>query len=530
MTTDIKQKLLIIHNDGALLYGWNKHELVELDSFDQTTEAIDRFESRLIENPRAPFIVVVDCIEEDFRHENVVHVSGFDRTALLKRKLSFLFRTSAYRFARIIGREADGRKDDKAMFSALGITDIVDSWLNPMLVQQIAIKSISSAAYVMETFAKQAGLDNHAHLLLVNVEPLTGVRQTYLQNGKVLFSRLLPRSQSQQTGIEQLVQDQAVQTRKYLERIKLLPYEQDINTVVFVPQDCQGLDSDDGLNHMTYQFRDTRVTAEMLTSLSPAIRSPGAVLLTLGQTLSKASLPNVYGPLNSRRYYLINTARLSLYAASFAIFISATLLTVPPLTDTYVKSGQAAMFEAQTMPLLMNYQELRQNFPETPIPSSTMDLVVSSHNTIAEQIVNPGELMVQVSQALSASPNIRLSSLEWRLESSMDDSAADDGSDPTEDAIHTAYLSAMLAKQTRLTAIVSGSVDANASVSTTYNQVLEFVDSLENIPNLMVTPVTMPLNLDSGATLSVQLNDDARPVVFQLALTTEAPVSEETPP
>jgi hypothetical protein len=254
------------------------------------------------------------------------------------------------------------------------------------------------------------------------------------------------------------------------------------------------------------------------------------VLLTLGQTLSKASLPNVYGPLNSRRYYLINTARLSLYAASLAIFISATLLTVPPLTDTYVKSGQAAMFEAQTMPLLMNYQELRQNFPETPIPSSTMDLVVSSHNTIAEQIVNPGELMVQISQALSASPNIRLSSLEWRLESSMDDSAADDGSDPTEDAIDTAYLSAMLAKQTRLTAIVSGSVDANASVSTTYNQVLEFVDSLENIPNLMVTPVTMPLNLDSGATLSVQLNDDARPVVFQLALTTEAPVSEETPP
>ena len=88
----------------------------------------------------------------------------------------------------------------------------------------------------------------------------------------------------------------------------------------------------------------------------------------------------------------------------------------------------------------------------------------------------------------------------------------------------------MLDKQTRLTAILSGSVDENSSVSTTYNQVQEFVDSLENIPNLMVTPVTMPLNLDSGATLSVALNDDASPVVFELALTSEAPVSEETPP
>lgn len=530
MTTDIKQKLLIIHNDGALLYGWNKHELVELDSFDQTPEAIDRFESRLIENHRAPFIVVVDCIEEDFRHENVVHVSGFDRSALLKRKLSFLFRTSPYRFARIVGREADGRKDDRAMFTALGITEIIDSWLNPMLEQQIAIKSISSASFVMETFAKQVGLDKHAHLLLVNVEPQTGVRQTYLQQGKVLFSRLLPRSQSQHAGIEQLVQEQAVQTRKYLERIKLLPYEQDINTIVFVPQDCQGLDSEDGLNHMTYQFLDTRMDAQMLTSLSPAIKSPGAVLLALGQSLRKVSLPNVYCPLNSRRYYLINRARLGLYAAAIAMFISGTLLSAPRLTDAYAKSGQADIAEAQTMPLLLNHEELRQNFPETPIPSSTMDLVVNAHNTIAEQIVSPGELMVQISQALSTSPHIRLNSLQWRLESSMDDSEADDGSVPTEEATRASYMTAVLAKKTRLTAIISGSVDANASVSTTYNQVQEFVDSLENIPNLKVTPVTMPLTLDSAAALSVALNDEARPVVFELALTSEAPVSEETPP
>ncbi len=530
MTTDIKQNLLIIHNDGALLYGWNKHELVELDSFDQTPEAIDRFESRLIKNHRTPFIVVVDCIEEDFRHENVVHVSGFDRTALLERKLSFLFRTSPYRFARIVGREADGRKDDRAMFTALGITEIVDAWINRMLDNQVAIKSISSAAYVMESFAKQVGLEEHAHLLLVNVEPQTGVRQTYLQHGKVLFSRLLPRSQSQHAGIEQLVQEQAVQTRKYLERIKLLPYEQDINTVVFVPQDCQGLDSEDGLNHMTYQFRDTREDAQMLTSLSPAIKAPGAVLLTLGQTLRKASLPNVYGPLNSRRYYLINRTRLGLYAAAIAMFISGSLLSVSRLTDAYAKNGQADTVEAQTMPLLLNYEELRQNFPETPIPSSTMDLVVNAHNSIAEQIVSPGELMVQISQALSTSPHIRLNSLQWRLESSRDDSAADDGSAFGDEAVRASYLSAVLDKQTRLTAILSGSVDENSSVSTTYNQVQEFVDSLENIPNLMVTPVTMPLNLDSGATLSVALNDDASPVVFELALTSEAPVSEETPP
>jgi len=530
MTTDIKQKLLIIHNDGALLYGWNRRGLIELGSFDQSTSAFDHFQDRLIENHSAPFIVLVDCIEEDFRHENVVHVSGSDRSALLKRKLSFFYRTTPYRVARVIGREKDGRKDDRALFTALSRPDLVDAWLNLILDQQIAIKSISSAPYLMESFAKQQDLQNAPHLLLVNVEPKTGVRQTYLQKGKVLFSRLSPRSQSQHTEIVQQVQDQALQTRKYLERIKLLPYEQVINTVVFVPQDCQGLDSDDAVNQITYQYRDTRIAAQMLTSLSPAIESPGALLLALGQTLRKASVPNVYGRFKSRRYYFINQTRWGLNAAGITAFIIATVLAVPSLTDALAKNEQANVINAQTEPLVVDYEELRQRFPETPIPSNTMALVVSTHDTIAEQIVNPGEMMVHISQALSTSPNIRLSSLEWRLESIIDESQPEAGFGATDEAIRTSYMRAVIDKRTRLTASIVGSVEATSSVRNTQDQVQGFIDSLENISNLMVTPITMPINLDSDAPLDVQLNGDARPARFELALSAAEPVSEETPP
>ena len=530
MTTDIKQKLLIIHNDGALLYGWNRSGLIELGSFNQSTSAIDHFQGRLIENRSAPFIVVVDCIEEDFRHENVVHVSGSDRSALLKRKLSFLYRTTPYRVARIIGREKDGRKDDKALFTALSRPDLVDAWLNLILDQQIAIKSISSASYLMGSFAKQQSLHNVPHLLLVNVEPQTGVRQTYLQKGKVLFSRLLPRSQSQHTGIVQLVQDQALQTRKYLERIKLLPYEQDIKTVVFVPQDCQGQDSDDEVNHITYQFRDTRIAAQMLKSLSPAIESPGALLLTLGQTLRKASIPNVYGLFKNRRYYFINQTRASLIAAGITAFVIGAVLAAPSLMDALAKNEQTDIINAQTLPLVSDYEELRQGFPETPIPSSTMALLVSTHDTINEQIVSPGELMVQISQALSTSPNIRLNSLEWRMESIIDESQPGAGYGASGETIRSSYMRAVIDGRTRLTASIVGSVEATSSVRTTRDQVQGFIDSLENIPDLKVTPISMPINLDSDAALDVQLNGNARAARFELALSAEEPVSEETPP
>ncbi|MDP3517460.1 MAG: hypothetical protein Q8S94_09870 [Pseudohongiella sp.] len=530
MSTDIKQKLLIIHNDGVLLYGWNKSGLIEIGSYNQTTSAIDRFQDQLIENRSAPFIVVVDCIEEDFRHENVVHVTGSDRVALLDRKLAFLFRTTPYRIARIIGREKDGRKDDKALFSALSRTDLVDPWLNLILDQQIAIKSISSAAYLMETFAKQQGLQNHAHLLLVNVEPQTGVRQTYLQKGKVLFSRLSPRSQSQHTGIVQLVQDQAVQTRKYLERIKLLPYELDINTVVFMPQDCQGMDSDDLINHMTYQFRDTRMAAELMTSLSSDIESPGALLLTLGQSLRKSHIPNIYGPFKSRRYFFINQARTALIIAGILAFVSGTVLALPHLSDALAKSEQTDVINARTVPILREYENLRQRFPETPTPSNTMALVVSTYDTVNEQINSPGELMVQVSRALSSSPNIRLTSMEWRLESVIDDAQPEAAFGASDEVLRTSYMRAVLDKRTKLTAIIEGNVEATSSVRTARDQVQGFIDSLESLPDIKVNPITMPINLEPDAALVIQLNGNAVAASFSLALSPEEPVVAETQP
>jgi hypothetical protein len=180
--------------------------------------------------------------------------------------------------------------------------------------------------------------------------------------------------------------------------------------------------------------------------------------------------------------------------------------------------------------VLREYEELRQRFPETPIPSNTMALVVSTHDTIAEQIVSPGKLMVQISQALSTSPNIRLNSLEWRLESVIDDTQPEAVVGASDEVIRTSYMRAVLDKRTRLTGIIEGSVEATSSVRTARDQVQGFIDSLDNLPDVMVTPVTMPINLEPDAELVVQLNGNAVAARFELALSPEQPVAPEVQP
>jgi hypothetical protein len=159
-----------------------------------------------------------------------------------------------------------------------------------------------------------------------------------------------------------------------------------------------------------------------------------------------------------------------------------------------------------------------------------IELYQGGVNIIAEQIVNPGELMVQISQALSTSPNIRLNSLEWRMESIIDESQPEAGYGASGETIRSSYMRAVIDGRTRLTASIVGSVEATSSVRTTRDQVQGFIDSLENIPDLKVTPISMPINLDSDAALDVQLNGNARAARFELALSAEEPVSEETPP
>jgi len=220
-----RARVLLIEARGVTLLRWQRGALRLFDRFTDSPADLMRFENLLHKESRVPFIMVLDCIEEDFRLETFAHVTGADRTKMLERKLSFAFRSTPYKIARVVGREKEGRKDDRVLLTALTKPDLVDPWITRILKEKLAILSLTSAAYMMELLAVSLQLKSTPHVLMVNIEPGTGMRQTYLQKGRVIFSRLTPITQRNQDDLQAMLQQQSVQTRKYLERIKQIPYD-----------------------------------------------------------------------------------------------------------------------------------------------------------------------------------------------------------------------------------------------------------------------------------------------------------------
>src|SRR5215204_1860287 len=134
--------VLLIADTQVQLLQWRARELSVLYIYDKTPEDLEAFAEEIRSYKGLPVLVVTDLIEENFRYDTVVHVSGGDQTALLKRKMDFAFRNTPYRRSKVIEREKDGRRDDKILLSAISKPESVDVWVNVLLEQKFAIQTI----------------------------------------------------------------------------------------------------------------------------------------------------------------------------------------------------------------------------------------------------------------------------------------------------------------------------------------------------------------------------------------------------
>lgn len=500
-----KVNVLLVDADGVSLLQWTGSKLVQLDQFVANKTDFDRFHFFLEEHPRVPFVVVTDFIEEDFRTELAVHVTGNDRTALLNRRLAHIFRNTSYRIARVIGRDTTGRKDDKILLTALTKPEIIEPWINHILNNKVSILSVTSAAYVMEHFAQSLALKSQPHLLIVNQESTSGLRQTYLQKGRVIFSRLTPTGVSRLDSFAELLLEQCNQTRKYLERIKQLPYDVMLEVHVFTAEaftDERELVKD----QLHYWYRSVdELKPKARIQLKSENGTLGALHYSLARSMKQGGIPNVYAPAKVRRYAFLRSTAKYLYATSIVALIGMLIYLSPNLFRINEELAQAQQLREQSQPLLTEYERLRENFPETPIQSGQMELIVSTYESIAAQVNNPRHSLAIISQALLESPELVLSSIRWTLE--VDDSSSENqnayGVFESEDV---RFQNALVARETILVTRIQGIVVGESSYRSARERILTFSRALEALTGAEVVPVDMPMDVSVDSLVSAVID------------------------
>ena len=487
-----KLNILLIDSDEVIHLLWSKGTLRFHESYSVDQDSYDRFHVFLEGDAKTPFVLVLDIIEEDFRNETVAHVTGADRKAMMARKLAHIFRTTPYRTSRIVGRETTGRKDDRILLTGLTKPDVIEPWVSRILKNQVPLLSITSAAYVMELFAQSLKFGHAPHLLMVNQEANSGLRQTYLQKGRVIFSRLTPASVSESDDFSEFILEQCDQTRKYLERIKQLPYDTPLSIHVFTSEKFTNETSFDK-EHLHFKYH---VIPEMESSkrIDLAESSPGAIAYSLVGALRKKGVPNIYAPAKMRRYAFLKQIKDTMNLAGAIVALVSIIAVAPSILDTNSKWEQESLVIAQTAPLLAEYQSLTENFPETPIPSGQMELVVETADRIRSQLFRPNEMLAVISEALIAAPELQMASIEWALEGNQNDTAQQNFGFGESITDAQALQQVIIAGNADLVTTVRGFVQSEGSFREATALVNLFADTIAQDQSLQVTPLLMPMD------------------------------------
>ncbi len=494
------RRIALIDKEGLSVFVLDRGVLVHDAKFSDEDFGHENFRYYLEERSKKPITVLIDTVSEDFLVESLPHVSYYDRDGFLNRKSRQHFRGLEFRSSAIIGKDADHPKNDKVLFSALSKNQVVEPWLRVMLQEEIPIQGITTPAFALCKVAEHFQLQTSEYTLLVNWEK-TGIRQTFIHNSRMMFSRLSQVPADAETDLAAEIMENCVQSKEYLERIGLLKFDQGLDLHIITPQLDQA-DFDKYTESSSFNHIEHHLPAMMIDEgeYHGSDETKTAVLLCLNWGVRTGQLANRYGNPSVLRFYDLGQVKRILYTTAAAAVILSVGISLPLFLSALIGNNRIASLEMQTEPISLQYDALTAQFPETPIPSDAMILAVNTYESIAAQVSNPTELLASVSQVVARFPAVRLSTVEWELRG------------PDEDADVTQML---LDRETTPSIDLIGSI-AGGNIASSQRQISVFLQALDTIDGVVATPVSLPVESGPDGAVTTVIDDQSVDATFAI--------------
>ena len=481
--------LLFLGAEWLSAHPWRQGRLQGGQTFANDAAGREAFAELLRQYPRTTCYLLTDLVEEDFRFESIPHVSGKDHADIVGRKFEQFYRNTPLRHAQVQYREQEGRRDDVMLLSALTNPALITPWLELMLEREISVAGVYSVPLISRQLVSHIP---SSHLLLLSWQKQSGLRETYYQDGKVSFSRLTPLVDA--ADIISRLQAELNRTYKYLSSLSLLPTDRPLDICIICGSDDRqklraALKNSDGIHFL---FEDIREVADRIGFAGfggvPQDSDATPLLLYL---LGHKPPANQYANTEHTHFHDLWKVRHWLKITAAVVVFGCVAWSSFGTWQAFGLNRDAAAMGVQKEALAMQYRSIAAAFPPFPVPVDRMKAAVSSVQKLTAAAYSPHALhaphapqpfLARISQQLAAFPMIQVNSLSWR------------------DTPSTA------AATTDQEIILGGEILYSQSIRDTLDLIHQFKQAL-NQAGFVATPVTMPLDIGSGASLAGDLND-----------------------
>jgi hypothetical protein len=370
------------------------------------------FESYLGEMDALPTHLFVDIADEDFRLDTVPHVSGRDREAILARKLTQIFRNTPYRHAQIQGRETEGRKDDRVLYTAVTNPEALRPWVELLDRLEVPLEGIYSAAVFSSAVLEELDLD-FPHTLLVTFTPGDAMRQTYFKGDEIKFSRLTPVDLEEGQGLGAFVAEETMRTWQYLDSLRHFGADDRLEVCVLIHAADRAAVQPALRDFAQMQYRAIDIEqASMKLALKPAPLDSTAEEVIVHLFLLRPS-PDHFASPELRRHAVVRRARMAIGQAAAVILAAGLAWGGWHVMGSFKGAEADERIEQQLSAINAEHETIVRSTPSLGVGGTTMRDAVSFYNSSIRSFPALGEFVSPVSRVLAAHPRVRVVQLSW---------------------------------------------------------------------------------------------------------------------
>jgi hypothetical protein len=370
------------------------------------------FERYLAQVPTTPTRIFTDLSEEDLRLDTIPHVGAGDREAIVARKLSQIFRNTPFRYAQVQGREAEGRKDDRVIYTAITNPEALRVWLEMIERLKVPLEGIHSAAVFSGVLLDELDL-LFPHALLVTFTPGDAMRQTYFRDREIKFSRLSPIDLAEGQTLGGMIAEETTRTWQYLDSLRNFSPDDRLEVCVLVHKNDRATVESALRDFAQLQYRllDMDEVAIKL-GLKPAPLDSTAEEVMVHLFLLR-KVPNHFATPEMRRYAVRRSARILLTQVSVAIIAASLVWGGWNLWGVYQATETDQRVSQQIAGLNRESDEILRSLPSFGVGGSTMRDAVTFYNGSLRRFPAVADFLVPISGVLRAYPDIKLLQVGW---------------------------------------------------------------------------------------------------------------------
>jgi hypothetical protein len=514
------KRLCYFNSLQVTAYRAHDGELIREGVFSAGGKGVADFSSYVSSHPEDLFYLLADVVEEDFFQENLPYVRGSDRRAMLLRKLAQRYRDVSLAVPISLGTEIHaGRREERVLYTSFTNTQQFQPWIEALRASKARVAGVFSVALVAAALGKRLGF-KATRYVLVSLQQ-AGLRQSYIESGRIRFSRIVRVNFADPRAIAEDCATESLRTYQYLANSRMLPREGPLEVLVLAPREEKELYDaacvDSPRLHFHVETLDKVARSIGLKSV-PADTRAEALFLHL---LSESRPREQYADDALRHYYHLWRGRVALITGGAAVLGLCGLLAIGKFYDAYQVRQEAAADRAQEARATEEYARLQARFPKTPTSTENLKSLVKNYRALLKQSASPLGMFSEISQAVTSLPQIEIDRIDWEVAGARSQGGGGDASKAA-------------ASRTAATPSPSGAGEIPAQIAEISGRLIvpqasdyravtalvsQFTDALRARPGTEVTRTQLPFDINAEKSLSGDIGAERREDVPQFSVT-----------